>query len=126
MQHTPPVPLQVALLKHTNAGPAFLSKWRSAYQSKPKQNIESVLVVFLDIRSTLLAKIIIDIDIYDYVFDHFVRKVWELRKLLAHKTAAVNAGTRETPITTKETEFVKDTAIFDSDDDVIVDFSSYN
>jgi hypothetical protein len=85
----------------------------------PKQTIESVFVVFLDIRSTLLAKMIIDIDIYDNAFDHFVRKLWEVRKLLAQKTAAVNEGTRETPITTKETMSVKDTAIFESDDDMI-------
>jgi abortive infection bacteriophage resistance protein len=86
-------------------------------QRKPKKTIESVLVVFLDIRSTSLAKMIIDIDIYDNAFDQFVRKVWEVRKLLAHNTAAVIEGTRETPITTKETKSVKDTAMFDPDDD---------
>jgi hypothetical protein len=42
--------------------------------------------------------------------------------MLAQKKDDVNDGTRETPITTKETESVKDTAIFDSDDDMIVDF----
>jgi hypothetical protein len=85
----------------------------------PKQTIESALVVFLDIRSTSLAKMIIHIDIYDNAFDYFVRKVWEVRKLLAQKIAAVNEGTRETSITTKETKSVKDTAMFDPDDDMI-------
>jgi hypothetical protein len=85
----------------------------------PKQTIESMLVVFLDIRSTSLTKMIIDIDLYDNAFDHFVRKLWEVRKLLAQKTSAVNEGTRETPINTKETKSVKDTAMFDSDDDMI-------
>jgi hypothetical protein len=85
----------------------------------PKQTIESVLVVFLDIRSTSLAKMIINIDIYDNAFYHFVRKVWEVRKLLAQKTAAINEGTRETPTTTKETKSAKDTANFDSDGDMI-------
>jgi hypothetical protein len=85
----------------------------------PKQTIESVLVVFLDICSTSLAKMIIDIDIYDNAFAHFLRKVWDVRKLLAQKTAAVNEGTIETPITTKETKSVNDTAMFDSDDDRI-------
>jgi hypothetical protein len=85
----------------------------------PKQTIDSVLVVFLYMCSTSLAKMIIDIDIYNNAFDHFVRKVWEVRKLLAQSTAAVNEGTIETPITTKETKSVKGTVIFDSDDDII-------
>jgi hypothetical protein len=75
----------------------------------PKQTIEILLDVFLNIHFTSLAKMIINMDTYNNAFDHFVRKVWEVRKLLAHKTAAVNDGTRETPITTKENMSVKDT-----------------
>jgi hypothetical protein len=71
--------------------------------SSTKYIIERMSVVVLDICSTSPAKIIIDIDIYDNAFDHFVREVWEVRKLLAQNTAAVNEGTRETPIATKET-----------------------
>jgi hypothetical protein len=44
----------------------------------PGQTIQSVFVVFLDIRSTSVAKTIIDTEIYEKDFDHFVARVLDV------------------------------------------------
>jgi hypothetical protein len=58
----------------------------------PGQTIESVLFVFLDIRSAAVAKTIIDTKIYESAFYHFVAHVWEVRQKIAEKRAPAAAA----------------------------------
>jgi hypothetical protein len=60
------------------------------------RTIESVLVVFLDIRSAAVVNTIIDIEIYESTFDHFVARVSEVRQKIAEKRAPY-AFVAETP-----------------------------
>jgi hypothetical protein len=53
----------------------------------PRQTIESVLIVFLDIRSASVVKTIIDTEIYEKAFEQFVARVLEVRQKIAEKRA---------------------------------------
>jgi hypothetical protein len=92
------------------------------------QTIESVLVVFLDIRSAAVAKTIIDIKVYESAFDHFVAQVWEVHKTIAEKRAPADdaAATPPTDFLNPELHQNDATHDFDSDNDVIVDIPVMN
>ena len=53
----------------------------------PSQKKSTVLVVFLDIRSTEVSKTILETEIYDNSFDYFVEQVLEVLKKIAQKQA---------------------------------------
>jgi hypothetical protein len=86
----------------------------------PGQTIVSVLVVSLDIRSSLVVKIIIDTKIYESAFDQFVARVLEFCQKIAESPCAFAA---ESPAAnpTNQDQHQDDVAEgFDSDENVIM------
>ena len=51
------------------------------------QTVSTVLVIFMEIRSTAFAKTIIDIEIFDNLFDYFSERFLEVSKKIAQKRA---------------------------------------